>query len=94
MVIRDITYLATNTLPVVVLQSAFQLLPLGRYLFTTLNRYQPRDTGNFLFTTASRSVSIVRYGVSPVTILLLDLSRFTESSESVLGKTQLSKSKP
>ena len=41
-VARGITHLATNTLPVLVIQSVFSLLPLGRYLLplTTLNRYQ------------------------------------------------------
>ena len=32
MLTRGITHLATNTLPVVVIQSAFPLLPLGRYI--------------------------------------------------------------
>ena len=38
-----------------------------------------------LFTTTSRNVSVVRYGVSLVTTLLLDF----EFSESHLGKTQM-----
>ena len=76
MVTRGITHLATDTLPVLVIQSVFSLLPLGRYLLplTTLNRYQPIDSsGKLLFTTISRNVSIVRYRISLVTILLLDL---------------------
>ena len=76
MVTKGITHLATNALPVVVIQSAFSLLPLGRYLLllTTLNRYQPIDSsGKLLFTTTSRNISIVRYRMSLVTILLLDL---------------------
>ena len=46
MVTRDITYLSTNTLPVVVLESVFPLLPLGRYLMslTKLNRYETTDS--------------------------------------------------
>ena len=64
MVTRGISQLATNTLPVLVIQNAFSLLPMGRYLLplTTLNRYEPRDSrGKFFFTTRSRNVSIVRY---------------------------------
>ena len=75
MVTRGITHLATNTLPVLVIQSVFQLLPLSRFLFpaTTLNRYPTTDSSvKFLFSTTSRNVSIVRYRVSLVTILLLD----------------------
>ena len=46
MVTRGITQLAANTLPVLVIQSAFSLLPLGWYLLplTTLNRYYPTDS--------------------------------------------------
>ena len=75
MVTRGITHLATDTLPMVVIQSIFSLLPLGRYLLLlTLNRYQPTNSsGKLLFTTISRNVSIVRYRISLVTILLLDL---------------------
>ena len=65
MVTRGITHLATNTLPVVVIQSVFPLLPLGRY--------QTRDSNAiFIFTTTSRNVPIVKYGGSLVTILFLD----------------------
>ena len=64
-VARSITDLATNTLPVVVIQSVFPLLPLGRY--------QTRDSNAiFIFTTISRNVPIVKYGGSLVTILFLD----------------------
>ena len=75
-VTKGITQLATNILLVLVIKSSFSLLPLGRYLlpFTTWNGYEPKDSsGNFLFTTESRNVSIVRYRVSQVTILFLDL---------------------
>ena len=44
-VTRDIIHLVTTTLPVLVIQSVFSLLTLGRYLLplTALNRYQPTD---------------------------------------------------
>ena len=66
----------TNKLSVLVIPNGFQLLPLGRYLLpvTTLNRYQPRNSNEkIFFTTTSRNVSIVRYRVSLITILLLHL---------------------
>ena len=86
--------LATNTLPVSVIQSVFSLLPLGRHLWsiTTLNRYQPTDSSEILFTTTSRNVTIVRCRMSLATILLWILSWFTEFaefSESHLGKTEM-----
>ena len=48
---RGITNLATNTLPVLVIQSVLSLLPLGRYLvpFTVLNRHQPIDSSGKFF---------------------------------------------
>ena len=76
MVTKGITHLATDTLPVLVIQSVFSLLPLGRHLLppTTLNRYQPTDSSRkLLFTTLSRNVFIVRCRMSLVTVLLLDL---------------------
>ena len=76
MVTKVITHLLTEILPVLVIKSAFSLLPLGRYLLpiTTQNRYQPTDSSwKFFFTTTSRNVTIVRYRISLVTILLLDL---------------------
>ena len=62
---KGVTLLATNTRPEVVIYSAFSLhvLPLGRLLLplTTLNRYQPTDSGGkFFFTTTSRNLSIVQ----------------------------------
>ena len=50
MVTRGITHLATDTLPVLVIQSVFSLLPLSRYPLplTTLNRYQPIDSSGKL----------------------------------------------
>ena len=49
--IKGIIQLATNTLPVLVIQSAFSLLPLGRHLFplTTLKKYQPTDINGKFF---------------------------------------------
>ena len=61
---RDITHLATDTFPVLVIQTVFSLLPLSRYLLplTTLIRYQPTDSsGKLFYTTISRNVSIVKY---------------------------------
>ena len=61
-----------------VIQSIFSLVPLGRclLLLTTVNRYPSKDSsGKFFFTTTSRTsrnVSIVRYRMSLVTILPLD----------------------
>ena len=61
MAARGITYLAGNTLPVVVLESVF--LFLGRYLLSRVIDTKPETT--------SRNVSIASYGLSLVTILLL-----------------------
>ena len=76
MVTKGITQLATNTLPVLVIQSAFSLLQPGGYLLsiTTSNRYQPRYSNRkIFFTTTSSDTSIVSYGMSLVTILFLDV---------------------
>ena len=50
-IMRGITHLATNTLPMLVIQSVFSLLPLVRYLLplTTLNRYQTTDSSGKFF---------------------------------------------
>ena len=75
MVTRSITQSASDILPFLVMECPLPLLPLVRYPLrsTTVNRYHPRDSnGNIFFTTTSRNVSVVRYGVSLVTILLLD----------------------
>ena len=75
MVTKVIVHLLTDTLPVLVIKSAFSLLPLDRYLLpvTTQNRYRPTvSSGNFFFTTTSRNVTIVRCRMSLVTMLLLD----------------------
>ena len=73
-VAKVINHLLTDTLPVLVIKSAFSLLPLGRYLLpvTTQNTYQSTgSSGKFFFTTAPRNVSIVRCTTSLVTILVL-----------------------
>ena len=51
LVSKDITYLASNTLPVLVIKSAFPLLSLVRYpfLLITQNRHHPRDTDGIIF---------------------------------------------
>ena len=75
MVTKCITHLLTDTLPVLLIYSAFSLLPLGRYLLplTTLNRYQPTvSSGKSFLTTTSRNVTIVTYRMSLATILVLD----------------------
>ena len=62
-----------NAFPVMVIQSAFPLLPLCRYLLplSTLNKCQTRDSNqNFLFITTSR-MSLI-WGFSLVLILLSD----------------------
>ena len=50
-VTKVITHLLTDTFPVLVIQSAFSLLPLGRYLLpvTTQNRYQSTGSSRKLF---------------------------------------------
>ena len=76
MVTKEITLLTTNTLSVLVIQSAFSLLQLDGYLLliTTSNRYQPRDSSRkIVLTTTLSNTSIVSYGMSLVTILFLDL---------------------
>ena len=76
LVTKALSQLATNTLPEVIILRAFPLLSLVWCLLplTTLNSYQTRDSnGNFIFTTAWRNISVVRYGLSLVTILLLNL---------------------
>ena len=50
-VTRDITQPATDTLPFIVIECAFPLLPLVRYPWwlTTVNRYNPRDSNGNIF---------------------------------------------
>ena len=51
MVTKVITYLLTDTLPVLVIKSEFLLLPLGSYLLpvTTRNRYQSTGSSGKFF---------------------------------------------
>ena len=75
MVTKVSTHLLTDTLPVLLIKSAFSLLPVGGHLLpvTTQNRYQSTgSSGKFFFTTTSRNVTIVRFSMSLVTILVLD----------------------
>ena len=68
------TYLDIVTFPVIVVESTFSLLPLGRYLLpqTTLNRYFSRySSNNFISTTSSVNITITRHGVFLVTIPIL-----------------------
>ena len=79
MVTRNNTQLATCTLPVVVIKITFLLLVLVRYLllFTPVNSYLTRCSWeNLIFATTSGNISVIRYGVSQVTIPLLDLLIF------------------
>ena len=73
---RGVAHLATDTLPVLVIQTVFSLLPLGRYLLqlATLNRYRPTNSsGKLIFAAISGDVSVVRYRISLVAILVMDL---------------------
>ena len=76
MATRGITQLVVGVLPVTVIQSVFSLLPQGRYLLpvTTPNSYQPIDSsGKVSFTTTASNIPIIKYRMSLVTILPLDL---------------------
>ena len=75
MVIKVITHLLTDILPLLVIKSVFSLLPPGRYLLpvTTGNRYQSTGSSRkFFVTTTSRNITIVRCRMSLVTILVMD----------------------
>ena len=75
MVTKVITHQLKDTLPVLVIKSAFSLLPVGSYLLpvTTWNRHQSTgSSGKLFFTTTSRNVTIVRCRMSLVAILVLD----------------------
>ena len=72
-VTRGITQLATDTLPYISITTSGYIDIHYDLWFTTENRYHPRDSnGNIFFTTTLRNVSVIRYGVPLVTILLLD----------------------
>ena len=76
MVTRDILYLIINTFLDIVLKSNFPLLSVGWYLFRVVsgNRYLPRDSNeNTLCITNTGNVSVARWVIPLVTILLLDL---------------------
>ena len=67
MVTKVIIHMLTDALPVLVIKSAFSLLPLGRYLLpvTTQERYQSTgSSGKFFFTTTS-----LHQGISDVECL-------------------------
>ena len=76
MVTRDILYLTIVTLLDVVVKSNYPLLSVGWYLFwvVTGNRYLPRGSNeNSLCSSVTGSVSVARWVISLVTILLMDL---------------------
>ena len=67
-------YLDIIMFPVIVIESTFSLLPLGRYLLplTTLNRYLSRHSSkSFIPTTSSENMTITRCGVFLVTFPVL-----------------------
>ena len=71
--------LATNTVPFIAIKYTFSLLPMVKYplWLTTVNRYHFRHSnGNIFFTSTSRNVTVVKYRVSSITILLLDFVLF------------------
>ena len=68
------TYLDIVTFPVIVVESTFSLLPMGRYLLplTTLNRYLSRHSSkNFVFSTSSVNITFTRCGKFLVTFPFL-----------------------
>ena len=76
MVTRDILYLIIDTFLDIVLKSNFPLLSVGWYLFRVVsgNRYLPRGSNeNTLCITSTGNVSVARWVIPLVTILLLDL---------------------
>ena len=70
MATKGVTYLATNTLPVILIQSVFALIPLGRYLLPYHSAYWIDIYPGMVMKCGT--VAVVRYGVSLVTVLLLD----------------------
>ena len=80
------TYLGIVAFPVIVIESMFSLLPLGRYLLpiTTLNIYLSSNSSKkFSFTTASENITITRHRVFLVTIpslcFVIIHSRFSQT---------------
>ena len=60
------TYLGIVTFPVIVIESTFSLIPLGRFLLalTTLNRYLSRHSSkNLIFTTSSENITYQMWGI-------------------------------
>ena len=69
------TYLDTDTFPVIVTESSFSLLSLGRYLspLTTLTRCISRGSNrNFMFAISFEILTNTSHGALLLTILLLD----------------------
>ena len=76
MVTKDILYLTIDTFLDIVVKSNFPLLSAGWYLFRVVsgNRYLPRESNeNILCITSTGNVSVGRWVIPLVTILLLDL---------------------
>ena len=76
MVTRDILYLTVDTFLDIVVKSNFLLLSVGWYLFRVVsaNRYLPRGSNeNTLCITSTDNISVARWVIPLVTILLLDL---------------------
>ena len=76
MVTKDILYLTIDTFLDIVVKSNFPLLSAGWYLFRVVsgNRYLPRGSNeNTLCITSTGNVSVGRWVIPLVTILLLDL---------------------
>ena len=76
MVTRDILYLTIDTFLDIVLKSNFQLLSAGWYLHraVSVNGYLSRGSNeNTLCITSTGNVSVARWVIPLVTILILDL---------------------
>ena len=76
MVTRDILHLTIDTLLDVVVKKNFPLLSAGWYLFRVVsgNKYLLRGSNeNMLCITSTDNVSVARWVIHLVTILLLDL---------------------
>ena len=75
MVTKDILHLTKVTFLDVVVKKNFPLLPIDWYLFQVVigNRYIPRGSNeNSLFINSTGNVSVTRWVITLVTILLLD----------------------
>ena len=98
-VTANISYLDIITFSVIVVESTFSSLPLGRYLLpvTTLNRYLSRHSSKFfIFTTLSESITIIICWVFLVTVPVLyfvtihwiQRKSFKKNSNNYLYKSQ------